>query len=218
MSSPKRVSKDRALYVEIFIRAPMERVWELTQDPRQHTRWDARFTSITPTGDRDDGAQTFSYELSLGAHTIHGTGVTLGEKRAAGGTRTSSLVFDTDDWVSPLGRGRGYWKYVPAEIDGETGVRFITGYDYAPGWGPLGRLLDQLITRRFIWWLTAWSFDRLRLWAEGELEPERVRPWRGWLSGKRARARNCMSAPVRTQATGVMSQAPENLERIKRHE
>lgn len=193
MSRTPAGRRDRALYVEIFIAAPMERVWELTQDPVQHARWDGRFSAIRPTRLRADGAQEFRYELGLGVHTIRGTGVSLGEKRAKGGSRTSALLFTTADALSPLGTGRGYWRYLPER----GGVRFITGYDYAPGWGWLGRVLDPIVTRRFVWWLTAWSFDRLRIWAESGIEPERIGWWRGWVGGTRARAANCRSRPER---------------------
>ncbi|MBO1900803.1 SRPBCC family protein [Leucobacter weissii] len=203
-------ARDRALYVEIDIRAPMETVWSLTQDPVLHARWDARFSRIVPTGLRDDGAQEFRYELGLGVHTIRGTGVSLGERRGARGSRTSALVFDTDDRLSPLGRGRGYWRYLPTE----GGVRFITGYDYEPGWGPLGRLLDPLLTRRLVWRLTAWSFDRLRLWAEQGVAPERVRWWR--LAGPRARAGRCRSRPQRGGSASVMDDAPDSLGALER--
>lgn len=198
MNMPRgsRRPRDRGLYVEIHIDAPMERVWELTQDPHLHARWDARFSKITPTAVRENGAQEFGYELDLGVHTIRGTGVSLGEKRTESGQRTSALLFTTEDPLSPLGDGRGYWRYVPSG----NGVRFFTGYDYEPGWGALGRLLDPILTRRLVWWLTAWSFDRLRLWAEQGIEPERVGWWRGWLGGPRASARNCASRPL-PQAT-----------------
>lgn len=215
MTNHERPRRDRALYVEIVIRAPMERVWELTQNPELHSRWDGRFSAIHPTEIRDDGAQCFRYELGLGVHTIRGTGVSLGERRAENGTRTSALLFDTEDWVSPLGKGRGYWRYVPCD----EGVRFITGYDYTPGWGAIGRVLDPLVTRRFVWWLTAWSFDRLRIWAETDTPPERVGWWHGWSGGVRARARNCRSRPAaRSRATTIMGDAPDTLERIERHD
>jgi len=204
----------RPLYVEVLVRAPLERVWELTQSTDQHPRWDARFTRIIPTGLRDDGAQTFRYELDLKVHTIRGTGISLGEKSAAGGARTSALLFDTADRLSPLGAGRGYWRYVPHP----EGVRFITGYDYEPGYGAVGRLLDRLITRRVVWLMTAWSFDRLRLWAEGEAEPERVGWWRGWFGGPRARARNCLSRPPGRPIRRVMTEAPDTLNRIENHD
>ena len=212
MSSSRRAS--RPLYVEILIRAPMERVWELTQNPELHVRWDGRFTAITPTSVRKDGAQRFRYELDLGIHVIRGTGVSLGDRGAVDGGRTSALLFDTRDRLSPLGEGRGYWRYLPHP----EGVRFITGYDYAPGWGVVGRVLDPIVTRRLVWRLTAWSFDRLRLWAEQGVEPERVRWWRGLLGGPRARARNCLSRPVGGTTRHVMRDAPETLGRIERHD
>lgn len=218
-------SRDRALYVEILIRAPIDRVWELTQDPELHARWDGRFSAIRPTHTRADGAEHFRYELDLGVHTIRGTGVSLGEKRGEHGSRTSALRFDTTDRLSPLGAGRGYWRYLPHP----EGVRFITGYDYRPGWGPLGRLLDPVVTRRFVWWLTAWSFDRLRIWAEEGIEPERIGWWRGWFGGRRAHARNCLARPPvgadrsnrrrgadRSQAPRIMEAAPAALASIER--
>ena len=205
--------RDRALYVETTIRAPMERVWELTQDPELHARWDARFSRITPFGSSDDGTYEFRYELDLGVHVIRGTGVSRGERRSAGGERTSALVFTPDGMLSPLGKGRGYWRYIPVE----GGVRFLTGYDYAPGWGPLGRLLDPIVTRRFVWWLTAWSFDRLRLWAEDGIEPERLPLWRVLLPGRgpRPRARRCIDRPP-THTRTIMADAPASLNEIDR--
>src|ERR671924_245276 len=37
----------RGIYVEVRIRAPMDALWELTQRPDLHARWDLRFTSIS---------------------------------------------------------------------------------------------------------------------------------------------------------------------------
>lgn len=206
----RKRSRDRALYIETTIRAPMERIWELTQEPLQHVRWDARFTRIIPTHLRDAGAQEFRYELALGLCTIRGTGVSIGERRSKTGVRTSALVFTPTSALSPLGPGRGYWRYVPAE----HGIRFFTGYDYAPGWGLIGRLLDPLITRRLVWWLTAWSFDRLRLWAEDGIEPERFSPWRVLLPGRgpRPRARRCLARPAGRRA--IMRDAPQTLQEL----
>lgn len=194
----------------------METLWELTQDPVQHARWDARFSAIVPTDLRENGAQEFRYSLALGPIRITGTGVSLGERRSVRGERTSALVFEPDDRLSPLGEGRGYWRYIPTE----DGVRFLTGYDYVPGWGRLGPILDPLITRRVVWWLTAWSFDRLRLWAEEGIEPERFSPWRALLprspgSGPVPRARRCRDRPQAAART-IMASAPESLERISR--
>ena len=196
-----------ALYVEIEIRSSIETVWQLTQDPAQHPRWDLRFSSITPTAELDGGGYRFRYERRLPLHTIVGTGTSLGEKSRPDGTRTSALRFTTPDRLSPLGDGRGYWRYVPTE----SGMTFITGYDYAPGWG---RLLDAVILRRVIGWMTAWSFDRLRIWAETGVEPERwpvlsvLQFWRT----DRPRASRCRRRPQRGRA---MDQSPATLDTLE---
>ena len=195
------------LYVEIEIRSSIETVWQLTQDPAQHPRWDLRFSSITPTAELEGGGYRFRYERRLPLHTIVGTGTSLGERSRPDGTRTSALRFTTPDRLSPLGDGRGYWRYVPTE----SGVTFITGYDYAPGWG---RLLDAVILRRVIGWMTAWSFDRLRIWAETGVEPERwpvlsvLQFWRT----DRPRASRCRRRPQRGRA---MDQSPATLDTLE---
>jgi hypothetical protein len=195
------------IYVEIDIRSPVERVWQLTQVPTQHPRWDLRFSSITPTEELANGGYRFRYERRLPFHTIVGTGTSLGERSRPDGTRTSALRFTTEDRWSPLGAGRGYWRYVPTP----DGVRFITGYDYEPGWG---QLLDRVILRRIIGWMTAWSFDRLRIWAETGIEPESwpltsvIMLWRG----DRPRASRCRRTPRRGRA---MDDSPETLSTLE---
>jgi hypothetical protein len=195
------------IYVEIEIACPVERVWELTQDPALHPRWDVRFSSITPTEELPTGGYRFRYERRLPLHTIVGTGTSLGERSRPDGTRTSALRFTTRDRLSPLGEGRGYWRYVPTA----TGTTFITGYDYAPGWG---RLIDALVLRRFIGWMTAWSFDRLRLWAETGTPPERwplataLQFWRR----ERPRASRTRRVPVRGHA---MDGSPATLDTLE---
>ncbi|MBY0688617.1 SRPBCC family protein [Microbacterium marinilacus] len=186
----------------------MELVWRLTQDPRLHPRWDLRFSAIIPVAVDEHGRTRFRYERALPSralplHRITGTGVSIGERLRDDGTRTSALAFDTQDPLSPLRRGRGYWRYVPTA----DGVRFITGYDYAPGFGAL----PDLVLRPFILWMTAWSFDRLRIWAETGQEPEHWGPatvlaW--WRTG-RPRAGRCRTAPP---AAGAMAEAPATLE------
>lgn len=200
------MTKD-AIYVEIEIRSPMDRVWQLTQEPAQHARWDLRFSSITPTVELSGGGYRFRYERRLPLHTITGTGTSIGERSRPDGTRTSALRFTTDDRLSPLGEGRGYWRYLLAP----DGVIFITGYDYAPGWGPW---LDRLVLRRFIGWMTAWSFDRLRIWAETGVPPETwplasiVMFWRK----DRPRASRCRRRPSRGRA---MDDSPETLNTLE---
>jgi len=197
----------RAIFVEISIAAPLDRVWELTQNTELHPRWDARFSSITPIADLESGGYRFRYELALPVHTIVGTGTSIGERRRADGTSTSALRFDTADRLSPLGAGRGYWRYAP-QPDGST--TFTTGYDYEPQWGVI---LDRLFLRAFIGWMTAFSFDRLRLWAETGVEPERW-PLHSalwfWNAG-RPRANRCRRRPTRP----AMSDAPATLDTLE---
>jgi len=201
-----RVPAD-AIYVEILIRADLERVWVLTQDTALHPRWDARFSRITPIGDLANGGYRFRYETSLAIYTIRGIGTSLGERQRADGTRTSALKFTTNDRLSPLGDGRGYWRYIATD----DGIRFITGYDYEPGWGGL---LDRLVVRRLVGWMTAWSFDRLRIWAETGVEPERwpllsvLAVWRK----DRPRASRTLRRPVRGRA---MDASPATLDTLE---
>lgn len=197
------------MYVETLVRAPIERVWELTQDPALHSRWDLRFTRITPLdGALESGGYRFRYERRIPLHTIVGTGTSLGEREAANGTRTSALRFDTDDRLSPLGAGRGYWRYTPVE----GGTLFVTGFDYAPGWGAL---VDRLVMRRIVGWMTAWSFDRLRIWAETGDEPERwplgavLAIWRP----ERPKAARCRR--IHPSRGDAMRDSPESLDRLE---
>jgi hypothetical protein len=176
------------IYVEATIAADLEAVWAATQDPQQHVRWDVRFTRITPTGLTDGGATAFSYERRVPFHRITGTGVSIGEKQRADGARTSALRFHTHDPLSPIREGRGYWRYVPRE----GGISFLTGYDYTPGW----RVLD-VVVRPVLGWATAWSFDRLRIWLETGIPPERWPLWSAlwWWRPDRPRAGRCRRAP-----------------------
>ena len=168
------LSRHRAsapIYVETLVRAPMEDLWRLTQDPAQHTRWDLRFSSIRylPSPDPQQ-PQEFRYAVDvLPGVRITGTGRTLGERSRPDGSRTSALGWERDTSLSPLGAGRGYWRYVPVDTETGAAVRFFTGYDYEPGWGAAS---DRLV-RPLIGWATAWSFDRLRLMLERQQAPER---------------------------------------------
>jgi hypothetical protein len=211
------MTKRRALYVETVIDAELDEVWRLTQTPQLHSRWDLRFSRIVPEAAMPNEAvgagraSRFRYERRLPFHTIRGTGVSLGESSGAHGSRTSALVFSTHDPVSPLASGRGYWRYLPND-DGST--RFITGYDYEPFAGRPGALLDRLVTRRLVWWMTAWSFDRLRIWAETGTPPESwplasvLAIWRR----DRPRAGRCLSRPERAaRSHDPMADAPASL-------
>ncbi len=103
--------------------------------------------------------------------TIAGTGESLGDRDRADGTRWSGLKFWAADRRSIIAAGAGYWRYVPTG----DGVRFLTRYDYRPRWGSLGEQIDRWLFRPVFGWATAWSFDRLRLWLERGVAPERSR-------------------------------------------
>lgn len=176
------------IYVEIGIRASLERVWTLSQDPALHPRWDLRFSRIVPTGSDDHGLVRFRYEFRLPFHSIHGVGTSLGHRYRSDGQATSVLKFNTSDPLSPIGPGSGYWRYIPAE----AGLRFITGYNYRPGMGVVGRALDATVFRPALGWATAISFDRLRLWAESDLDPWDSR--NRWILDAAARAGGAAAA------------------------
>lgn len=169
------MGKRRSLYVETLIRAEVDDLWRCTQEPGQHQRWDLRFTRIEylPRA-AGDGGQRFSYSVSLlPGLRVDGTGVCAGERARPDGTRTSVLRFGSGHRLSLIRAGTGYWRYVPTP----AGVRFLTGYDYRPGWGRPGMLADRLF-RPAMGWATAWSFDRLRIWLEDGMPPERsLRRW-----------------------------------------
>ncbi|MEO3796649.1 hypothetical protein ABGB14_41180 [Nonomuraea sp. B10E15] len=171
------------LYVEARIRADLDLLWHRTQDPAHHQRWDLRFTHIDHLARAEGEPQRFRYGVRLlPGLLVSGTGIASGEKRRPDGTRTSALRFASPHPLSPIARGRGYWRYLP----GGDGIRFVTGYDYEPRWGRPGRIADRLVLRPLMGWATAWSFDRLRLWCERGITPERS--LRHALAGVAARA------------------------------
>ncbi len=159
------------IYVEILINQELDRVWQLTQEPDLHQRWDLRFTEIEylPRPDPTE-PQRFLYQTRLGfGLAVAGTGESAGVRSGDHGDVTSSLKFRSDDPPKSLIRiGSGYWKYIPVP----DGLRFLTWYDYEVRFGAAGRLADRLVFRPLIGWATAWSFDRLRLWAENRQTPE----------------------------------------------
>lgn len=171
------------LYIEARIRADLDDLWARTQEPSQHQRWDLRFTRITYLPRAEGEPQRFRYATRvLPGLTVAGTGVSAGERERPDGTRTSALRFSSPHPLSLLAEGSGYWRYVP---DGD-GIRFLTGYDYRPRWGRVGAVADRLLFRPLIGWATAWSFDRLRLWLERGITPERAL-W-NWLAELLVRA------------------------------
>ncbi|MFI5688863.1 hypothetical protein [Streptomyces sp. NPDC051636] len=172
-----------ALHIETHIRADLDELWARTQQPSEHLRWDLRFTEIDHLPRAEGEPQRFRYASRvLPFLTVSGTGVSAGEKERPDGTRTSALRFTSPHPLSLIAEGSGYWRYVPDS----DGVRFLTGYDYRPRWGAVGALADRLLLRPLMGWATAWSFDRLRLWLEHGITPERAR--RHWLAELAVRA------------------------------
>jgi len=161
-----------SIYVEILIRGGMDELWEKTQEPKLHERWDLRFSEIDYLPHERGGAQKFIYATRIGAGVrIQGAGENTGERNDSDGQRTSALKFWSDDRKSLIATGSGYWKYIPTG----DGIRFITWYDYRTRFGTLGRFADRLLFRPLLGWATAWSFDRLRLWIEKGILPEASR-------------------------------------------
>jgi len=157
----------RPIYVERLINAPMEALWNATQTPDIHDRWDLRFTEIRylPRSAPSE-PQRFLYATRIGFGLwIAGEGESVGQSER-NGDRTSALRFWSDDSKSLIRKGSGYWRYAPTD----KGVRFITQYDYETRFGAAGRALD-LAFRPLLGWATAWSFDRLRLWLERGADP-----------------------------------------------
>ena len=161
----------RSLDVETMIRSDLDTVRRLTQDPALHERWDARFGRIEYLPRSAGEPQRFRYATAvLPGLWVHGVGTSVGERRRADGSCTSALRFGSEHPLSLIREGSGYWRYTPTA----GGIRFLTGYDYRPRWGRPGAIADAVF-RPVMGWATAWSFDRLRLWAERGLEPERSR-------------------------------------------
>ncbi len=161
------------IFVSIEIRGDIEQVWIRTQDPKIHDRWDLRFTRIDYLPKPSpDSPQRFLYETRIGfGIKIAGEGESIATREDASGQRTSSLKFWSDQSLSLIKVGSGYWKYVPTD----QGTHFETGYDYEPRWGGFGRLLDRISFRPLLAWATAWSFDCLRKWIDVGIPPNVLR-------------------------------------------
>ena len=147
----------------------MDDLWAKTQTPYLHERWDLRFTKIEYLPRPDDAQpQRFLYSTRIGfGLDISGEGETVGNRDNKDGSRTSALKFWSNDSKSLIREGSGYWKYIPSE----KGITFLTWYDYSTRFGAVGRFFDAVIFRPLMRWATAWSFDRLRLWLEKEIDP-----------------------------------------------
>jgi hypothetical protein len=54
------------IYVETAIRAGLDDVWQKTQNPELHQRWDLRFSLIRYLPKREGEPQRFLYETRIG--------------------------------------------------------------------------------------------------------------------------------------------------------
>lgn len=153
------MTKTTPIYVLRTINAPIDKVWQYTQEPSLHEQWDVRFSRITYDDVQQGTRQTFTYERRISPFfTVRGTGETKGTHEKKTGEKTSSLQFATDHPLSPIVQGSGYWQYIPRDND----TVFLTQYDYTPRFG---RLIDALF-RPVLGWATALSFDVLARWLE----------------------------------------------------
>lgn len=154
--------KTKPIYVEFPIDVPLQRVWEASQEPDLHVQWDLRFSSIHYLPKEEGQPQRFTYTRTVGPFiTVEGWGESSGSAYLNDGSRSSSLQFGTDQKISPIREGRGYWKYEPTE----EGTKFLTQYDYKTNFGKVGQLIDQLF-RPLMGYATALSFDVLKRWIE----------------------------------------------------
>ena len=133
------------IYVETFIAGSIDELWDKTQQPELHQRWDLRFTEISYLPHKDQNLpQQFLYKTRIGVGVaISGEGETVGT-RLNNHQRTSALKFWSADPKSLIKAGSGYWKYEQTA----KGVRFMTGYDYETRFGGVGHSFDRLIFRR----------------------------------------------------------------------
>jgi len=154
--------KSKPIYVEIPIHAELDKLWEASQNPQLHEQWDLRFSSITYLPKKENEAQQFTYTRTVGPfYKVEGWGKSVGSFQN-NKLRSSSLHFGTDQKLSPIREGRGYWKY--EQLD--DSVKFLTQYDYDVNFGQAGKVVDKFIFRPLIGWATALSFDVLKRWLE----------------------------------------------------
>ncbi|MDF2834993.1 MAG: yndG [Paenibacillus sp.] len=161
--------RGKPIYVELDIAADMEAIWEHTQNPQLHRQWDLRFTEIDYLPrEAPEEPQRFLYRTRIGfGLDISGTGESKSARSAVTGEGISTLAFGSEQRISLIRRGGGYWRYRPKG----QGVAFSTKFDYATRFGALGRLLDTLVFRPMFGYATAWSFDMLRIWLERGIAP-----------------------------------------------
>lgn len=153
----------KPIYVEIEMQEELEKVWKYTQQPELHEQWDLRFSTIRYKDKLpEEDVQTFTYSTKvMPGIQVTGWGQSKGAHEKASGEKTSALHFGTEQLLSPIAEGKGYWKYIPHE----KGTAFLTQYDYKVRFGIFGKMVDWLF-RPLMGWGTALSFDVLKRWIE----------------------------------------------------
>ncbi|MBD2869755.1 DoxX-like family protein [Paenibacillus arenilitoris] len=162
---------NKPIYVELAIDASLDELWKYTQSPELHEQWDLRFSEIRylPKANESDN-QKFVYRTRIGfGLRIEGTGESAVIMKNNRKDRLSTLAFASDQRLSLIRQGGGFWKYEQRQ-PGQP-VTFSTLYDYRTRFGPAGRLFDRWLFRPLFGFATAWSFDRLRLWLEERVPP-----------------------------------------------
>ncbi|MEO4054751.1 DoxX-like family protein [Solibacillus sp. CAU 1738] len=170
--------KQKPIYVEINMNTSIDTVWEYTQNPKLHEQWDLRFSEINYIPkETEDSPQTFTYKTNvLPFISVEGWGESKGTHHKDNGSKTSSLHFGTEQKISPITQGKGYWQYVL----NENQLTFLTQYDYNVRYGKVGQAFD-IVFRPLMGWATALSFDVLKRWIDTG-EPPAVQYRRFFLS------------------------------------
>ena len=164
--------KSNTLVIETLVDAPLKMVWNRTQDPETHIRWDIRFTEIKYLGAKDkNGFNLMQYKTQIGfGIRIVGKGKYLHSKTH----EQSTFEFWSDDFKSLIARGKGIWLYQTTH--GKT--YFKTVFDYNTRFGVFGKFIDKYLFRPLFCLATEWGFETLRRWCQGETgDPEERRSW-----------------------------------------
>ncbi|MBO1005495.1 hypothetical protein DFR56_11539 [Pseudogracilibacillus auburnensis] len=75
--------KNKPIYVEVPIYTNLEKLWEYTQKPHLHEKWDLRFSSITYLPKEENEPQHFVYKTKIGFGVqIEGWGKSVGQHHA----------------------------------------------------------------------------------------------------------------------------------------
>ena len=142
------------LHVRVRLPAPVEAVWNFTQDHRLHPTWDHRFSHIEMLAEEIKTGTEMRYTRRIGPVLITG----MGRYKLHRAMKQSTFEFWSDDRRSLIRRGVGLWLYRP--LPGGH-CEFSTSYTYEVRWGLLGRFIDRLMFRPLFQRFTEASFRRL---------------------------------------------------------